>query len=1194
MKFLRLIQTGGRTKPSSWRQSTRMADRFSVGLSAGRGAVPKGRLIKPMVRSFSAVPSGLGQSGILFPTLKRWASVACSFGTAIYREHRLHSRESLGFVAAFAVLFPGSLQAQIRTDGTVGPATTLTGPHFQIPDSLGTIRGPNLFQSFQTFNLSSGQSATFTGPNSIANVFSRVTGGSPSTIDGLLQCTIPNANFFFINPAGVLFGPNAQVDVQGAFAVTTADYIRFADGGRFDARTPANDVLTVANPVAFGFLTPPAGQSIAGVTFNNCTVQVPNGQTLTVAAGAVQVLNDPAVAPNGTAVKAPGGTLQVAAVASAGELPVAGLDTTSFSALDSITLSGNSLFSTSYSGGGGRFLLRAQDLSLSGNAGIANNSLDSGTGGASEIDLRGTLSLASGGFIATGSTGQAAAGSLSLTAQTLSMDGGTIYGATTGSGAAADITINAPTITLQNGSWILADTHDLGSGGTIAVNASEVSLQSSSYISADAYGLGSGGTIIVNAPAVSLANSSTLSADTYGPGPGGAVTLNAQSVQVLSQSAISAEAYAAGQAGSVTIQAGTIELDDGAISAATSGTGAGGQLQISSENLSITGQNDAGRIDTRSTALGDSSPAGNINITTGELALNPGGLIMSDAYGAGRAGNITIQATDVVINQGVISATISGASAGGDVRITSDTLSLSGSDTGGWINTSSFGSGQAGNIFITTGELTLDQGALIYAAPLGSSGNGGDIQIAAHDVTLQNGSTIGTPSFGGVAGSIQLTVSGRCLIDSSSAIDAASFSPNQGGAAGDIVVQANDLEIRGSGYISTITSGNGAGGNVNITANTMLLTDGGYVSAGTASGSHGQGGDIVVNAGTLQISQNSDIAAVTFGYGPAGTVRIQANNLEIDGSGFITATTYGNGAGGNVNITAATMSLTDTATVSAGTGQGSYGQGGDIVVNAGTLQILQNSFLTTSSLGYGPSGTVYIQAGQLQIQGAQPFGVAGIHSLSENSGSAGTIEIQAGQMSLVNGQIECEANQGDAGNITIQSGNSISLASSLLGVQSTSGNAGTITLSAPGSIVLQDSLVGAFAGLNGGNITIDSQILGLVDSSLNANALTGNGGHISITADLLYHLGNWSITAISQNLAAQPGTISINSGVDFANVLSVLPIAPLQETGKIREGCARKNPRANSLIVRGRGGVADRPDAFLPLYDLRLEPADQL
>jgi filamentous hemagglutinin family protein len=1147
--------------------------------------------------------------------------------------------------AALASLLPNCLQAQIRTDGTVGAAMTLTGPHFQIPDSLGTIRGQNLFQSFQTFNLSSGQSATFTGPNSIANVFSRVTGGSVSSIDGLLQCTIPNANFFFINPAGVLFGPNAQVDVQGAFAVTTADYIRFADGGRFDARTPANDVLTVANPAAFGFLTPPAGQSLAGVTFNNCTVQVPNGQTLTVAAGAVQVQNDPAIAPGGTAVKAPGGTLQVAAVASAGELPVVGLDTTSFSALGSMTLSGNSLFSTSHSGGGGQFLLRAQDLSLSGNAAIANNSLDYGTGGASEIDLRGTLSLTSGGFIATGSTGQAGAGSLNLTALTLSMDGGTIYGATLGSGAAANITINAPTISLQNGSWILADTHDLGTGGTIAVNASEVSLQSSSYISADAYGLGSGGTIIVNAPAVSLANSSTLSADTYGPGPGGAVTLNAQSVRVLSDAAISSDCRlgASGNAGIVTIQAGTVQLDNGVISAASGGTGAGGQVQISSQSLSVAGQNDGGEIDT--IASGD-GPAGNISITTGQLTLNPGGQIASGTFGAGRAGNITIQATDIVLNEGEISASTSGAGAGGDVRIVSDTLSLTGptsdarinttslgsgqggnisittgelalkaggviisdaldagragnvtiqatdialdqgrisastsgtgaggdvrisSDTlslsGGSIDTSSYNSGHAGNIFISTGEMTLDQSALIFAAPLGPSGDGGDIQITARDLTIQNGSGIGSDSYGGgVAGSIQLTLSGRCLVDSGN-IHAASFGANQGGAAGDIVVQANDLEIRGSGFISTATYGNGAGGNVNITAATMLVTDTGSISANAASSASGQGGNIVVNAGTLQISQHGSLVAVTFGSGPAGTVRIQANDLDIGDFGFISTSTSGNGAGGNINITADRMSLTDSG------------------------------FVMASSFGDAPGGAVSIQAGQLQIQGAQPFSIAGIHSFGALSGPAGSIEIQTGQLSLANGQIECEANQGDAGNITIQSGNAITLNNSALRVDSVSGNAGTITLSAPGTIALQNSLVGAFAGLNGGNITFDSQILGLVDSSLNANALTGNGGHISITADFLYQLGNSSITAISQNLAAQPGTISISSGVEFANSLSALPITPLQETSKIREGCARKNPRANSLIVRGKGGVAARPDAFLPLYDLRLEPADQL
>jgi large exoprotein involved in heme utilization and adhesion len=81
-----------------------------------------------------------------------------------------------------------------------------------------------------------------------------VTGGSPSTIDGTINCSIAGANFFFINPFGVMFGPNAQVNVSGAFAVTTADYVKLGNGGRFDARNPANDVLTAAPVTAFGFL----------------------------------------------------------------------------------------------------------------------------------------------------------------------------------------------------------------------------------------------------------------------------------------------------------------------------------------------------------------------------------------------------------------------------------------------------------------------------------------------------------------------------------------------------------------------------------------------------------------------------------------------------------------------------------------------------------------------------------------------------------------------------------------------------------------------------------------------------------------------------------------------------------------------------------------------------------------------------
>src|SRR5690349_17105231 len=72
-----------------------------------------------------------------------------------------------------------SAEAQhITTDGTVGLSGTLIGPHYVIPADLGQTRGTNLFHSFSTFNVLTGESATFTGPNSISNIFSRVTGGS--------------------------------------------------------------------------------------------------------------------------------------------------------------------------------------------------------------------------------------------------------------------------------------------------------------------------------------------------------------------------------------------------------------------------------------------------------------------------------------------------------------------------------------------------------------------------------------------------------------------------------------------------------------------------------------------------------------------------------------------------------------------------------------------------------------------------------------------------------------------------------------------------------------------------------------------------------------------------------------------------------------------------------------------------------
>jgi filamentous hemagglutinin family protein len=190
---------------------------------------------------------------------------------------RFKPKYFLLLLATASLLGPGeSSQAEVTLDGTMGASGVLSGPDVVIPDTVGQTRGTNLFHSFGVFNINTGESATFTGPPIIDNVLSRVTGGSQSLIDGLLRSTIESANLWFINPNGVLFGPNASLDVDGSFHVSTADYLRLADGGRFEATNPENSVLTVAPPEAFGFL----GENPAGVSIQGSLLQVSEGETL--------------------------------------------------------------------------------------------------------------------------------------------------------------------------------------------------------------------------------------------------------------------------------------------------------------------------------------------------------------------------------------------------------------------------------------------------------------------------------------------------------------------------------------------------------------------------------------------------------------------------------------------------------------------------------------------------------------------------------------------------------------------------------------------------------------------------------------------------------------------------------------------------------------------------------------------------
>src|SRR5689334_11071527 len=128
--------------------------------------------------------------------------------------------------AAFAACLlsgvSGTALAEVATDGTLGRKVTLGGRHVTVGADLGQVRGKNLFQSFQRFDIPSKGSVTFTGPAGLDNVIGRVTGGKTSDIEGTLASKVPGADLYLVNPAGIVFGPGARLDVPGSFHAATA------------------------------------------------------------------------------------------------------------------------------------------------------------------------------------------------------------------------------------------------------------------------------------------------------------------------------------------------------------------------------------------------------------------------------------------------------------------------------------------------------------------------------------------------------------------------------------------------------------------------------------------------------------------------------------------------------------------------------------------------------------------------------------------------------------------------------------------------------------------------------------------------------------------------------------------------------------------------------------------------------------
>lgn len=615
------------------------------------------------------------------------------------------------FVLGVATLATASfsLAGQVAVDNSFGPGGSLPGPSYSIPDTIGRTVGNNLFHSFSRFNLDTGDVATFTGPASIQNVISRVTGGTASTIDGTIQCTIAGANFFLINPFGVMFGPNASVDVSGSFAVTTADYVKLADGGRFDARNPANDVLTTAPVSAFGFLGPTAApitiQGPSADVESPVLTQMAEGKTFLVVGGDIHIEN--------VEINAPAGRIAFVSVGSAGEVvadmddPVSTFDTSSFGKLGDVELT--SFATLDVSGDpGGRIDIQAENLTAR-EASFGDSSIGLQDGLGIAFNVRNLIMLRGGTGIFLDSFDAGAAGNLSMSAKSISLlgeantEGGpvNISANAFGIGKAGDITLHTDTLAMQNGVVVTAITGGAGDGGNIDITAKSIVMDGQ--------------------------RSTAVLSTTSFEGKAGNITVQTDSLTLKADSRITAEAFGASPAGSIQITAKEIVIDDaGGVPDGFAG------ISVNSDTTGFT----------------SGLRAGDIIINTDTLNLRNGARVSSASATDSPGGDITINASrEIRLTDSRITAQAGGD--GGNVHLTAPHLVYL---LDSQITAESVG-GNGGNITIDPQFVILNGSTLIASA---IQGNGGNVNIVS-DFFLQSGSVIDVSSEFGLQGSVSIT-----------------------------------------------------------------------------------------------------------------------------------------------------------------------------------------------------------------------------------------------------------------------------------------------------------------------------------------------------------------------------------------------------------------------------------------------------
>ncbi|HVM60474.1 MAG TPA: filamentous hemagglutinin N-terminal domain-containing protein [Verrucomicrobiae bacterium] len=1160
--------------------------------------------------------------------------------------HGMHLRYSLFLIGVCWQLTgcppcPAQPTGHVVLDGSLGSSGPLSGPDYNITANLGKTVGNNLFQSFSQFDLVNGEVATFSGPVNIQNILARITGGNPSSIDGTIQSTIPGANLFFLNPFGVLFGSHARVNISGSFAVTSASYIKLADGGRFDAANPANDVLTAAPVSAFGFL----GSTPGNITFQQSSLAVPAGQSFSVIGGGITL--------SGATIQAPGGRVNLVSINSPGELA---LDITDLNALPDATAFGglgpivvqdfNSVQSTvDTSGpGGGLVVIRGGSLMVQ-NSVVEANTLGGNDGKGIDVNVTGDLSV-DGGQITTDTSGAGKGGAITITASSVNLnaEGNSVSGIlsdseSTGSGDGGNVSVTAPTVNILNGARISAATDGLGNGGNVTVNTDSIDMDAMSAqgFSSAATGIfvsslndpgGNAGRIVIRPLSSSLSlqivNGAQIAAETDGSGLGGSINIAADSIALDGETSsqftgIDAMTFGSGNGGNIQIQTRVLTLANGSqLSATTFGSGAGGDISANADTISI---RTSSSINSQTFGLG---PGGNIDltattsITADGLQANgsPGfaEIAASNPFGVegnAAAGNVTISTPLLaVLNGADVSTSVLGASPGGDIAISASTVKVL---NGGQISAATDGTGKGGDLTIAANTIDIDgQGAQV---PTG-------ISVASQLVD---------PASGGAGSIVVRPLSGALSLQVVRG-GAISASTSGGGAGGGIDITADSIELDGqssplvTGILAT-TSGGGPGGDIQIQTRALTLANAAQLSAATSGG--GAGGDIAVTADTISLATASRINAQTTGLGPGGNINLSATtSLILNGQQFagvpgLAEIGAGNpsGAGsspaGSIAITTPLLELLNGADISASVVGGSTG--GNITIHAGALALNDHGAITCSSQN-GLAGSIAITTDQiLQLQNAS---VISVSSANNNAGNVSVVS--GGSIRLADSQITAQAAQ-DGGDITLTA-LSVNLQNSSVDASAGS-HGGNVTVD-PQSVVLNNSTIASSAGTGtGGNIILEpAGSVYLFDSTLTARSTSGNGGDILVAgpagntgtgaagAPLVTlnqsavvanapkgHGGDITFVAkgflqsggLIDASGAENGTVEIRSpDVDLTGVVVPLPASLLDAESQLQPYCGVKFAGVvSSFLVVGKGGVPLQPFGVSP--SLGLPPVNE-